>query len=738
MLRKVCSYILAVSCVLAIAGCADDVAVDPEGVMLNLEIADVSAGVATRAVPADLPKPVQEQFRLAVVNEQGRTVYDDAFAPSVGPFAPGRFTLSVGYGEDVLALDAPCYAGEATASIYKGLENVVRIDAHVANALMSIAYQADGREALDEVFESYDVTFTLDGRMVILEGSDPTASAYFPAGSVPEVTFHAVRRDDGRAVSTSLNAALAAKLPLEAGRHARVTLGVSQDRVQITKVDVEEVTIAETIPPSWLPRPKTGVSGFDEQNELNLVETDLVDNAHCTFSTSSQLQDLELSLQLADPSLNYVNGSYTLSTLTSSQRAVLETIGIRLPQIGDPQGDIDFSALLSNLCCDLSTDVSTSTIGLRLKANDRWDADEPTILSVHMRKPRFALNLDPRNVWTKTIVLDETRVDLGNPERVRAKLRYQYSTDGGTTWQFFSQGTIQQFHEQPDTPNLQLRAILREGLVSDAISCTLETPAQLPNSDMEEWHYTNVARNMNCYYPWNDGGTAFWNTNNPYTTRYKSSSSWFNSGSNPYNCMPAVSYVVPGHTGSRAAEIRSTASGRGNTLPNNVLNLNKVPGELFTAEISVHQGGTSAKPSGDNYTVDPLGRSFASRPTALHFWYKYAPLNGDAWRAKIVLLDADNNTIIEKNLESSDARSNWAEQTVSLDYLPDAVYAKCSRIFVVFSSSVHDTRNDEMPWQAYDDGYSLWEGDNLVPKKDTKCWIGSILTIDDISLIYDK
>ena len=739
MLKRYLSYILAAFAALTVAGCADDLTVAPDGVMLRLEITDVSPGVSTRAVPAELEKPVQEMFHLAIVSaESGRTVYDDAFASSVGPFAPGRFALSVSCGTDELALDAPCYAGTATASIYKGLHNVISIDARVANALMSIAYQADGREELDEVFESYGVTLTLDGKEVSIDGPDATQSAYFPAGSVPQVTFHAVRKDDQRAVSVSLDAALAAKLPLEAGQHAKVTLGVDLDRVQIAKVDIEEVTISQTIPPSWLPKPKTSVSGFDEQNALSLVETDLVENAHYTFSTSSQVQDLEFSIQLADPSFSHVNGSYTLSTLTSSERAALEAIGIRLPNIGDEQGDIDFSALLTNLCCDLSTDVSTSTFSLRVKANDRWDAEDPTVLSVNMRKPQFALNLDPRNVWSKTIYLDETRVDVGTPERVRAKLRYQYSNDGGATWQFFSAGTTQQFRNHPDNRDLQVRAFLRDGLVSDVVNCTLETPAQLPNSDMEEWHYKNVARKMNTYYPYNEGATAFWNTNNPYTTRYVSTFSWFNAGSNPYNCMPAVSYVLPGHTGSRAAEIRSTASGRGNTLPSNVLNLNKVPGELFTADISVKRGGTDAIPSGDNYTVDPLGRSFASRPTALHFWYKYAPLNGDAWRAKIVLLDADNNTIIEKNLETSGASSTWAEQTVSLDYLPDAVYAKCSRIFVVFSSSIHDTRNDEMPWQVYSDGYSLWEGENLVLKNDTRCWLGSILTIDDIELIYDK
>ena len=54
---------------------------------------------------------------------------------------------------------------------------------------------------------------------------------------------------------------------------------------------------------------------------------------------------------------------------------------------------------------------------------------------------------------------------------------------------------------------------------------------------------------------------------------------------------------------------------------------------------------------------------------------------------------------------------------------------------MVFSSTVN--AGAYMPWERKD-GFQLWEGDQLVNKNETRSFIGSILTIDDISLVYDK
>ena len=91
--------------------------------------------------------------------------------------------------------------------------------------------------------------------------------------------------------------------------------------------------------------------------------------------------------------------------------------------------------------------------------------------------------------------------------------------------------------------------------------------------------------------------------------------------------------------------------------------------------------------------------------------------------------------IAEKELTASNSVSDWQEANVNLDFTDGTLYSKCAYIYVVFSSTVNAGAN--MPWETKN-SYQLWEGDKLVNKNDTRSFIGSILTIDDISLVYDK
>lgn len=717
MLRKVCSYILAVSCVLAIAGCADDVAVNPEGVMLNLEIADVRAGVATRAVPAELPKPVQEAFRLAIVNEQGRTVYDDAFAPSVGPFAPGRFTLSVGYGEDGLALDAPCYAGETTASIYKGLQNVIRIDAHVANALMSIAYQADGREALDEVFESYDVTFMLDGRMVILEGPDPTASAYFPAGSVPEVTFHAVRRDDGRAVSTSLNAALAAKLPLEAGQHARVTLGVSQDRVQITKVDVEEVTIAETIPPSWLPRPKTGVSGFDADGTLHNVETNQAGEAKVDFTTSSALQDVELTLDIQDPAYSHLTGTHLLSAMSAEEMESLRLAGIDLPAAGTEAGTINLTRFATNLQTDKGA-TTTNTLSLRVKANDRWDTESPQTYSIVVEKPVFGARVLPGNIWTREFTISPLRaedVTKGNFDVLSKNITYQVQQNG--VWTTLNERTAKNL--TPATA-YTIRVCYRGCVYSEPMTVNTFPVTPLRNGNFDDEAWTEDGRDFSAgaghgrrfYFPgWATLNELTADDCGATTYAYNSRSGTRPTGTHDSRYLKLSDDAVSG----TALWLGTVSWGQGGTTysPKHI-----TPAELFL--------GMLDNVNRDKDTADKnYGIAFNSHPTAITFFYKYTAYGSDGAVAEIALYNED--TLLGEGRAKYGNQGNWTQQTLELTYDQDESKLELmpNKLVVKFASG-ESTEAERVTISTFLGAI-------------TNCfYTGSQLWLDEIALVYDK
>ena len=380
-----------------------------------------------------------------------------------------------------------------------------------------------------------------------------------------------------------------------------------------------------------------------------------------------------------------------------------------------------------------------------MKANNRWsseDTEANRTYKIVCNKPEFSVSVKPENCWAWEFTVDEISVTKGDAEKIKSNLVYQYYD--GTNWVDCSDGMTQKFavdesrkniylEDEPKERTYQVRALYRGVIASAESTATLEEPWQLPNGDMEEWYWSQIHEDswLNVFdsdtytvYPWAENNSSFWNTNNDFTTRNRGTFS------NIYNSFPAVSFIDESHSDNWAVELRNTGNGRGNTQPSNVLEMNKVAGELFIGDINIFTGGTDAIPSGDKYTITE-GRTFSARPTALKFWYKYIPLNSDTWRVKLKLIDNEGNTIIEKEIESSETQSAWKEAIVTLDYQQSSFYAKCSKIYICFSSTI--TTGDNMQYEK--SNCTIWL-DNERTFEDV--WHGSTLTIDDISLVYDK
>jgi hypothetical protein len=252
---------------------------------------------------------------------------------------------------------------------------------------------------------------------------------------------------------------------------------------------------------------------------------------------------------------------------------------------------------------------------------------------------------------------------------------------------------------------------------------------------MDEWSDDNYQGSRYSYNPWASGDKLkFWDTSNLFTTRHRTNSSAATMAN--YNGMSSVSYV-PGRSGW-AAEIRSTANGKANTRLGSLhteKNYNKVAGELYTGTAHVTTGGNDADASSDTHTrVKDAGHS--SRPTALKFWYKYKPhSNGETYSVLIELLDTDGNVIVSNTLTRGETVTNWSEITVPLTYTNGALYKKCAYIHVLFRSTVVTGSNMKYSEQTW----TLYKGLNVNNTYSfSPAFVGSVLTIDDIQLIYDK
>lgn len=700
-----------------------------------IALSEIESEVETRTAPADLPDPVKTEFKVTIRNQETDKQQTVKWSEEVVPAEPGTYTLTAEFGENPdLGFDQPYYKGEKTdQTVRDGYTKEVSIPCEVANALVSIRIKEEDQAAFEKNFPSAYAKIAIGNTKK--EWYKLNESAYFKAGST---LSQLILYKDHEGGELDLLEAAEAKVPkpFQAGDHLIITLGLQGQNgnlsLVVEKAEIKEETISETIPMEWLPRPK--VTGFDAEGTKEITYTETADavSAAISFSGAMPIEDWEMTLDFADPVYNSLNKKYTLSTLTDEERTSLTQAGIVLPSLDEAKdGKIDFTGLTEKLQV-ASGDETSNTIRLRVKANNRWSSDEgeEEAFTIKTIAPEIVPTAKPEDIWTKTLTVSGCEVKTGklDPSTIQ---KYQYLD--GSEWKDCMDG-LAVLSSTPADNQMQVRAMYREGVYAKPVSLELEKPEQLPNSGMEEWTNDNYKNDYYSFNPWREkNDNIHWDTSNLFTTRHRNNGEvFFIPTIANYNGFHSVSYV-PGRDGL-AAELRNTANGRGNVTWEQK-DYNKVAGELFigTAKVSMgtNPGAGDSDGSKDTYEREK-NATFTNRPTALKFWYKYVPYNSDTWSVHIELLDEAKNVIIQQDFTSSEAKNDWTEATVFLDYDEETVYEKCKYIYVIFRSTVNAGAN--MPYREitqtfYVDGQA---------KTFSPAYVGSILTIDDISLVYDK
>lgn len=719
--------LLFILCVCSVfVGCSkDDEQTERSGFVISLDEATVD--VASRATPKELGKPLDVNFRIKVVNTAtGSSVYDGAFTKLI-PVNAGSYELTASYGEDVeLEFDTPYYIGTATAEHQENVNTPVTIPCKVGNALLSVVFENADR--FNKLYSKYGLRVDV-GESSKTIGSDETAkSLYFKAGSDVKIYFDATKKDNSP-YSVDLTASLSSVLPFKAADHAVVKLSASAFGLKIEKIEVEKVTVSETIPVEWLPKPK--VSGFED---ITYVETDdAPQNAVIDYTASLPIQDMELTLNMQDEQYSIYNKTYTLSTLTSDDRANLGKLGIELPEVGVAKtGTINLQNLIGTMQTNAGATVD-NTFSLRVKANNRWSDETASTKTykVEVVKPEFSVKVDERNCWSREFTVDEVSITSGNAERLKENLVYQYYN--GSEWvdctdRNNTKGRLQQFASRAEdisTKQYKVRALYRGAISSNEVTATLETPAQLPNSDMEEWQSVKLGRtsifggraDFYDFLPYKSGESdIWWATKNERSRDYSVSRIKITSA-------PCVSYTDDPsivHGGNKSAFIYT--SGHGGTYASTIDII--YPEGAFAGSLFIGK----YKWSDNTEQLNP-GHAFSKRPTSLVFWYKYIPKNTDSFKVYAEL--KNGNDIIASGTYIPTAISSeteWVKIELPLVYVdtPDVA----TDIFVQFLST------EKTSFVASD-----FDKKKKVSFPNMPNWevhMGSRLYIDDISLVYDK
>ena len=695
----------------------------------RIALNDGTTTLTTRKAPAELEEPLVGQFHLKITDaDTHKTAYDGACAAAV-PVKEGVYDLHVTYGdESAVALDAPCYTGSAERKeVVLHQQTPVSILCKVANSLLSVVYDETSGRLFSDAFETYRVTVTAGEQSASIEqGSD--ASVYFPAGSSIRVTFHATLLGTGKEIAYELTEE-DSFANIAAGKHLKLHLALDAVEtgmaVTLEKVEVETVTLNETIPLEWLPAPKLSEEGFTNKT-LDVYET-LAPEATIRFAVSevTGLEDISFTTEFNDATFNGLNGTYLLSDMTPEDIVRFKEAGIILPLVGEKTPAIEFSSDFTGKLQAANNGTVKNTFTLNyVQANNRKNKEgQPVAYTINVHKPEFNIQVQPGNVWSKEFTIDPVEVAEGKGDAaiIADNLTYQYQDENGN-WQACNDANRQVFASHPDKKTYKVRALYRGVITSNETEVELEMPTQLPNSNMEDWWIETkkksgfMSPNDKTYYtfhPYAEGNAnaSWWDTNND-----KAQGGTYALGIWYEGCFAScVSYTEDVHEGSKAALIYVSGCGDGYANTAGTYVGGAMVGSLF---IGTYNSGIVQ------------GHDFESRPTSLSFWYKYKPYKSDAFKVVVSLKNGDKEiaTGIYEPAAYTDEDNKYQQATIDFNYTDDK--AKATTICVQFLASNNTSLSDNNFEQGTTITYPVI-GNWTVH-------MGSILKIDDLSLDYNK
>lgn len=708
------TYITGMLTVFFMAGCSSD---EPSATRTGflLTLSDGVACEVGRTVPADLEKPAVSQFQVRIVNQATQsTAYEGAFKAEV-PVASGTYTLTASAGENpVLDWDQPYYWGTADATVDNSLTPVT-ISCKVANALLTVTYA--NSEEFQTHYTDYKLRVSVATRSLDIADGE-TRSAYFQANSEVKLTFVGTLKETGTEVSRELQ--WPEGVTLAAGTHTQLSLTASVPAsgavVSISKATVTDVTISQTLPNEWLPKPKVGNFNGGDSRSIDYVETADAVPAQIPLTAASPIQDIQFSVAFNDENLRSLNGEYRLSTMTDEQKQAFATAGVTLPELGGTATAFDFTHLTASLWSNAGATV-TNTIKVKLSANDR-ESDEQTF-TIHTQGPQFSVSVYPGNIWTKEFTAEECIVTAGSLTNMKKKgLVYQYRELPNGEWNVFSDNVNHkhQFINPPIALSYEVRALYRDVISTNIVPFEMEEQTSLPNGNMDAWNsstyttkYGLTKYNQPFFEPWDTSIDHWWDTNN-YESMHRG---LYTIGEVNYKCFPTSTYSEPGLGGiGKAAMIRSVNSytGTGKIIGD------KIRGILYIGETSTDG-------------VLNEGRHWKDRPTAFSFYYKYHSYDNERFGVYLELYSNDTQIAYGQYLSERTSVDNYTySQPILLNYTD--ISLKPTMIKMRFCS----VAEDESP--ALQKKVTVYVPDGS--SNSYKIHAGSALTIDEIALIYDK
>ena len=689
------------------------------GVMIDLT-ADLPA---TKAEVMDDLQLDPDDFQVEVINSAGVIFkrwstfaeYKSQEGAGFQMNAGGPYRIRAVYGDSTASgFQALFFMGEQEFTVVPQQTTEVAVVCSMGNARLAVEYGENIREDYTDFR-----TIVYNDRGSVIFGKDESRSGYIHAGELSvyvELTDAAGEKKyfmNGSGITAAAGDFITLKVDTQPIEKENVSLTVIVDS------STERKDVGVTLPSFMLPAdaPEMTAAFTAEGESISFVEGVLPegDPFVVDMNVPAGIYSLKVSVSSSNPELAWAS-DMDLLDLTEEQKSKLSDAGFTVPDLYRSRTQkIDFSSI-AMLVRVLEDDSGQSlgikvTDGLGKTADGRWAlAPRPASKSISP--------VDDGNVWARR-VYNVTMTTDGNPEYLYPLVKAEGSEEWvrpaftGTVSEGSKTVTITGL--EPSTKYQIVAAYVDNANISEEVrEFTTEVEQQVGNAGFEDFYSEDyLVRDalvgsdlyQKIYYPWATGESSIWDTNN---TKSLVELSWSNENLN-YRSISVVSYVR-GYKGDKAAQIIAACVGNYNTS-------------------GTTAAGTRKTVGGKLYLKDG-GCAFDSRPSKLTFYYKYLPRLDDSHSSDTfrVLLQLKNGEEVIGTAQSdytySQEVGDWTKAEVTVNY--SNTTKKATTVYIEIRQSINDepVYNINVPVPIYD-GSSI------------NAHAGSILTIDDIELIYE-
>ena len=627
----------------------------------------------------------------------------------------GHYKVRATYGDSTASgWDAWFFMGEQEFDVKPQEMEELSVVCKMANVKVAVVYG----ENLRADYQDYTATVS-NSRGSLVFGKDCAEAGYLPVGTLSvnmELTDVSGKKLYYRSADVSAAAGDFITLNLDTKAAPQGGMGLSLDVDYGTNDKTVEVGISDLFLPAG--EPELSLTGFDaETGQISFVEGNNPGEASATVTwdpKASPIKSLILKTQSSYFEEHGLPAEVDLCSISSSDKGLLLKHGLVFPEMSGEMtaamAKIQFEDLAEKL--EFADDVEANSHTFIIEVTDSKEHSATKTLTIVPQQASKSLSeIQPGNIWARRAYL--TLNTDGDPSKLTVQVKEigteLWYTPEGTEYSVSGKTSSATVKGLKSNTKYAFRAVYNGFAAAEAPEMTTETEQQVGNAGFEEWSEWEVdaysifgsTTKQKTYGPWKDEASKWWDTNNSETTKKSSTPLYLT-----FKCFPMVSYTQ-GRSGgdSKAAQIMAINVAGGNT--DLISYGNAVQGRLFIGSY----GGAS-------------GHQFGVRPSKMKFYYNYIPRGTDTFRCTIVIKNGD--TEIGKGvfeLTSGSSISNWPEAVVDIEYSNKELVATSLAVEFLQSTSTEPpfTKNVSITYPA---GNKNVHG-------------GSILTVDDIELIYE-